>query len=253
LVPLCVGHEPVGTLWIVASEGHFNSTHAEVLRDLASFTGIALAISRDRRRLEDAIAHQELLLAEMNHRVKNLFLLMDGLIYLTKRSATSVAELATTLSGRLHALAAAHGLIRRSFGPAPDTPCLHALICAILKPYAIDGSARWTVDGPALRLGGGATTSMALVFHELATNAAKYGSLRHFDGHLRVTWRREEQQLAIRWQELGTPETGPNQQGFGSALIKNTVTRQLRGTFDLDWRERGLVADFQIPLAKLSE
>jgi two-component sensor histidine kinase len=77
--------------------------------------------------------------------------------------------------------------------------------------------------------------------------------LRQIEGRLLVSWHQNKQQLALRWQELDGTAAMPQQQGFGSALIKNLVTRQLCVPFTLDWQERGLVADFVFPLAKLAQ
>jgi two-component sensor histidine kinase len=121
-------------------EGYFDSGHARIMRELASFTGIALAMLRDQQRLQDAVTQQELLTAEMSHRVKNLFSIVDLMIRVSQKSATSPAGMAETLSGRLHALAAAHALVRRSFStgvgqPSQPAASLNDLILLILKPY----------------------------------------------------------------------------------------------------------------------
>ena len=257
LVPLYVARgQPLGTLWIVSeNEGHFNGGHARILRELASFVGIALAVLQDQQRLRAAVAEQEMLTAEMSHRVKNLFSVVDAMIHISKRSADSVADFATILSGRLHALAAAHALIRHSFsaGPQPSAPTLQALAHAILKPYEAADGKRFGVAGDEITLGERSATSLALVFHELATNAAKYGALSKDEGRVSVSWERQDDILNIQWREGGGPsiEAEPSQTGFGSALARNTIHR-LGGTFALNWREQGLVADFGLPLSQLA-
>jgi two-component sensor histidine kinase len=260
LVPLYVVHgEPLGTLWIISEqEEHFDSGHARIMRELASFAGIALAMLRDRQRLQDSVRQQEILTAEMSHRVKNLFSIVDALIHGSRRSATSAAEMATILSGRLHALAAAHAIVRDSFNPAvaqpPPVANLNVLIHAILKPYEAIDAERFTIEGREISLSDPATTGLALVFNELATNATKYGALGRDEGWVSVTWRQEGDLLIVRWQERGGPviASAPLRQGFGSTLARNTIVRQLGGTFTLDWQEQGLVADFVLPLAKLA-
>jgi two-component sensor histidine kinase len=260
LVPLYVARgEPLGTLWIVSEEeGYFDSGHARIMRELATFTGIALAMLRDQQRLQDAVTQQELLTAEMSHRVKNLFSIVDVMIRVSQKSATSPAHMAKILSGRLHALAAAHAFVRRSFskdGGQPPQPgiSLNDLSLAILKPYELPDIKRFVVEGPDISLGSHAITGLALVFHEFATNAAKYGALAREDGRVSVSWRHEGETLALQWRETGGPmiTAEPVQQGFGSTLARNTVVRQLGGAFSLSWRQEGLLADFTLPLAKL--
>ena len=261
LVPLYIAHgEPLGTLWIVSEqEGYFDSGHARIMRELASFTGIALAMLRDRQRLQDAVTQQELLTAEMSHRVQNLFSIIDAMIHLSKRSATSAADMAKSLSGRLHALAAAHALVRRSFHPGADKPLkpvagLNGLILAILKPYELMGTKRFVIEGPEIELGSQAATGLALVFHELATNATKYGALVRDEGQVSVSWEQGRETLALQWRESGGPVIAaePMRQGFGSTLARDIILRQLGGRFTLNWHKQGLVADFVLPLAKLA-
>lgn len=260
LVPLYMAHgQPLGTLWIVAEEaGHFNAGHATVMQELASFVGIALAMLQNQRRLQQALERQEMLTREMDHRVNNVFAVVDGMIHASRLSATSVDGYASSLSGRLHALAAAHALVREGAGTEPDGPpacagTLHALTRAIFRPYEAAERSRFIVNGDEVPLESRAMTSLALVFHELATNAAKYGALSAGAGRVSVNWQRRRDTLSVRWQEDGGPpilRPSPRQ-GFGSILLRNTLTRQLCGSFELDWREAGLVVTFSVPLSRL--
>jgi two-component sensor histidine kinase len=260
LTPLPIAHgRPLGTLWVVAEwEGHFDRGHARALQELASFVGVALAMQRDKQRLQEAVKQQELLTAEMSHRVKNLFSIVDAMIRGSKREAASAEDMAAILSGRLHALATAHALVHRSLSPGPllpPTASLKAVANAILKPYETFDADRFLVAGPDVGLGTRTTTGLALVLHELASNAAKYGALARDEGRISVTWQQKGGMLTLEWRESGGPEVRaePGQEGFGSTLARNTITRQLDGTFILDWRREGLVAELQLPLAKLAE
>src|ERR1700733_10650912 len=118
LVPLHIGgKEPTGTLWIVSDEdGHFHSEHVRVTTELASFVAIALRMVHTEQQLQHALAEQHLLAKEMSHRIKNLFAISDGLIRISAKSAATTTEMSKLLSGRLHALADAHSLVRREFG-----------------------------------------------------------------------------------------------------------------------------------------
>ncbi len=262
LVPLYLGGKvPLGTLWIISDqEGHFDSGHARVMTELASFVGIALRMVRSEQRLQQALAEQETLTREMSHRVNNLFAMTDGMIRISARAAATKDELAQALSGRLHALARAHGLVRRSFsdiGSPPHGSELAELIRTIVRPHegsADDAAGRFSIEGPAIRCGDHAMNGIALIFHELTTNAAKYGALSLDEGRVDVSWRQEEGQLAMRWVERRGPpvEAPPATKGFGGTLVQNTVVRQFKGTLDYEWRREGLTVTISLPIESLS-
>ena len=113
---------------------------------------------------------------------------------------------------------------------------------------------RFVLEGPGIRLGARATTALALVLHEFATNAAKYGAFSGDGGCVSVRWSQRGDALALQWRETGGPEIAaePTRQGFGSTLARDTIVRQLEGTFTLHWRKEGLAADFVLPLAMLA-
>jgi two-component system, chemotaxis family, CheB/CheR fusion protein len=125
----------------------------------------------------------------------------------------------------------------------------------ILRPYDRDGGSERhsTLNGPDIELGESALTSLALVFHELATNAAKYGALSTPRGHVQAAWRIEADRLLISWHETGGPTVkgSPKTQGFGGKLVQHSV-RQLGGELSYDWRPEGVRANFGLPLDRLS-
>jgi two-component sensor histidine kinase len=262
LVPLYLrGSEPLGTLWIVSEkEGHFTRSHANAMTELASFVSVALRMLEAEHRLEEALAQQETLAKEMSHRVKNLFAITDGLIRASARSAADKQEFAEVLSGRLHALASAHALVSRNFrdvGSAPRTGDIGTLIKAVVLAHEDSpGSAepRVLLSGPRVRCGDYALNSVALVFHELATNAAKYGALSQETGTVEVTWRIDNGDLLLTWMERGGPaiKASPQQLGFGSKLVKSTIASQLGGELDYDWGASGLTVSMRLPLQKLA-
>lgn len=221
----------LGTLWIVAPrEGHFDSGHARIMRELSSFVGIALAMQQSRERLKEALANQEMLTREMDHRVSNVFQHVEAMIQIGKRSAKNTSDFADTLSGRLHALVASHSLVRQGFGTGsnvsqPPAATLHGLTNAIFKPYQLDAQERLSVTGEDISLGASAITGLALVFHELATNAANYGALSFSEGRVSVSWRQLDDRIALRWQEKHGPaiDAPPTKQGFGSTFLRNSI------------------------------
>ena len=185
LVPLYIGGTaPLGTLWIVSERsGHFDSGDARVMSELASFVGIALRMLQAERRLEQALAEQQTLAQEMSHRVKNLFAMTTGLVRLSAKDAGTKDDLVRLLSGRLRALADVHALVRRDFGAqhsaAPRSSDLGDLIRTIVQPYEKGDSgskSRISIDGPPVSCADHAINGIALVLHELATNATKYGA-----------------------------------------------------------------------------
>jgi two-component sensor histidine kinase len=256
LVPLRIeGKKPTGTLWIVSDkDGHFHREHARSMMELASFVAIALRMLRAEQKLQAALDEQLLLTREMTHRVKNLFAMTDGMIRFTEKSATTPKEMSVLLSGRMHALANAHALVRREFtevGVSAPTSDLRELIEKIAEPhehFSSYGARRFSIEGPILR----STNAIALVFHELATNAAKYGSLKVEEGRVRVEWRRREHRLQFEWKERHGPQIdgAVQDQGFGSVLVRRMVD-QFQGTVDYNWQRAGLVAKISFPIAAI--
>ena len=172
----------------------------------------ASKIARDiteRRRAEE---QQRLLLREMDHRVKNLFALASGVVGLSARSATTTEELASAVRDRLAALAQAHALtlpVTSEGGKRIEqSTTLHALIRTIFRPTnggRTTAGARVTISGPDIPIAGGSVTSFALLLHEFATNAAKYGALSTPAGHIDIDCSEDDGQFALTWTERGGP------------------------------------------------
>jgi two-component sensor histidine kinase len=261
LVPLYIqGTQPLGTLWIVSgAEGHFTRNHARAMTELASFVGVALRMREAEHRLEAALVEQEMLAKEMSHRVKNLFAITDGMIRAGARSAPDVRTFASDLSGRLHALASAHSLVGRNLrevGAQPRTGDIGSLIRAIVEPHQHGEGAtslRVRTDGPIVGCGSHAINAIALVFHELATNAAKYGALSSADGFVEASWRLSGEDLVLNWVEHGGPavSSAPTRDNFGTALVRNTVRGQLGGTLIYEWALEGLRVAMTVPKSRL--
>lgn len=198
----------------------------------------------------------ELLAGEMSHRVKNLLSIATGLTNLTSRSAGSVEDMARELTQRLSALGRAHDLVRPLPGEQGKAALLGDLISVLLAPYddtaAFSGRIRVAV--PRMGVGYEAATTLAMVVHELATNAVKYGALSSTAGSLDVSCRTDEADLHIVWAETGGPELHkpPETQGFGSKLIERSVSSRFRGTLEYDWQRTGLVATLKVRKDRLA-
>ncbi len=260
LVPLHIDRkEPTGTLWIVSDKDeHFHREHARATTELASFVAIALRMLRTEQKLQAALDEQVILTREMTHRVKNLFAMTDGMIRLTAKSATTPKEMSTLLSGRMRAMAHAHALVRREFseeGVSAPSSSLRDLIEKIAQPHedlSPEGARRFSIEGPELRCGERASNAIALIFHEMATNAAKYGALKVEDGRVSVVWRLREGNLEFEWKERHGPpiENAVQSHGFGSELVRRMVG-QHDGNVEYDWQRAGLVANISFPIAAI--
>jgi two-component sensor histidine kinase len=258
LVPLHRGAEQLGTLWIVSDElSHFNRGHVEAITEIAAFVSIALQMHQTESRLSKALSEQEALAKEMSHRVKNVFAIVDGIIHFTGKRATTKEELTASLAGRVRALAVAHGMVRRTFGnPADPTQAaeLGELLRAVAAPYEMDAAQpRIIADGPPVALGEHATNGVALVLHELATNAAKYGALTRDGGTVTVTWTIDGPDLVLHWKERGGPlvSGAPAMTGFGSNLVSGTIESTLGGRRHQQWLPEGLEMSIRLPLDRL--
>ena len=214
----------------------------------------------DRKRAEE---QRQLLLREMNHRAKNFIAVASSLVTLSAKHARTKEDLARTVRDRLDALLRAHELVRPAIvHPAQsDRPgtTLQALTSAIFAPYldaSADSDARRVVTaGPDVVLGGHAATGLALVFHELATNAAKYGPLSTDRGKVEISWSVEGDTLLMQWSEQGGPriEHPPAVEGFGTTLSRMTISRQLDGELAREWRPEGLLLRLSLPMGKLQD
>jgi two-component sensor histidine kinase len=208
------------------------------LKEIAAFVGIAVRMLNDQAGLKQELAEQTILTNEMKHRVRNVFALTDGLIRMSAKRAADKDELAEVLSGRLHSLSRAHALVAKT-----DNTDLAILLREVTAPHrTVQDEPRVHVQGPRVVCGDHATTGLALIFHELTTNSAKYGALSWDGGHVDVSWQGDERALRITWTEFGGPPPGPPSEpsGLGSVLIRNTVRGQFRGKADYDWRPEGL-------------
>src|SRR6202012_1308538 len=210
----------------------------------------ASKIARDITDLRRSQERQELLLREMNHRVKNLFAVASGVVALSSRSTSDAKELTKTVQARLSALSRAHELILPQNGAGAGTN-LADLARIILAPYE-SSAHEVVVEGPQIACGPASSTSFALLLHEFATNAVKYGSLGHAGGRLRLSWTVSNAELALRWCEENLPAdlVAPDTKGFGSYLVDATI-RSLAANIDRDWSNRVLTITMHVPLERL--
>ena len=186
---------------------------------------------------------QRLLLDELNHRVKNTLATVQAIAQQTLRGSATPEAFAAAFEARLLALSQTHNALTDSqWAGAGLSQILHQE----LGPY---GAERVIMEGADVHLPARVALSLGMVFHELATNAAKYGALSTA-GRLRLTWSLpDDGRLAFEWRETGGPPTvKPERRGFGSRLIERSITSELRGRIAADYGQDGLVVRFEVPL-----
>lgn len=218
---------------------------AETLR--ATLIEVVLRLSEEAASSkQQASERQELLIAELHHRVRNILGLIRGVVRQSRMPEGSVDDYIALVDGRIHALACAHNQITRDhWGPAP----LKGLIIAEAGAYLLQGTDQLEVTGEDVLLNPTAYSTIALVLHELITNSAKYGALSIAQGRVRLSWNRDTAgDLHISWREVGGPPVkAPTRQGFGTTIIKRSVPYDLGGRSDLRYQAAGVEADIQLP------
>ena len=193
---------------------------------------------------------QKLLIDELNHRVKNTLATVQSLASQTARAAPTPAAFRERFEGRLIALSKAHDQLTVHHWESAD---LRALLSGSLAPYVGTGPERIVLRGEDVELRPRAVLTLAMAFHELTTNAAKYGALSAAGGHIDIRWQPVgddgHRQLKIDWIERDGPTVAePQQRGFGSKLIEGSIAAELGGRARLAYQPDGLHCEIVIPL-----
>ncbi|MBY5766389.1 HWE histidine kinase domain-containing protein [Rhizobium laguerreae] len=196
---------------------------------------------------QTANERQELLIAELNHRVRNILSLITGIIRQSQATSVGLGDYIRQLEGRIQSLARAHDQITRDhWAPAS----LRQLLLAEIAAYLGKNAQRIQMSGEDVLLEPQAFSTAALVFHELMTNSAKYGSLSGTgSGTVQLGWHRDDEgNLRIGWREKdGPPVVEPKRHGFGSTIIRRSIPYDLGGKAEVRYVKDGLEADFSIP------
>jgi PAS domain S-box-containing protein len=209
-------------------------------------------LTRDITERKRAEERQDMLIAEFDHRVKNILARVAVVAMYTRQGSRSMDEFIQTLDGRIQSMATAHSLLSQSRWNGAG---LTDLVRHQLAPYATD--ANMTVTGPDVMLTAAATQAVAMVLHELVTNAAKYGALSSPNGRISVHWDAPAgasedgaaTTLAIAWRETGGPPIAAStQSGYGTSLIRDLIPHELGGTVDLEMPPDGVRCTIVIPL-----
>lgn len=203
-----------------------------------------------------AAEHNEILSRELSHRIKNIFAVVTGLVSLSGRRDPASAGFAAKLVDRIMALGRAHEFARphsERSRPQHEDETLAGMLGQILAPYHIDDNPRIRIAGDEVHIDDQSATPLALIFHELATNAAKYGALANEGGRVDLNIANDGSQVRIDWRESGGPVVAgaPEHSGFGSRLAEMSATQQLGGRLKRDWRPEGLHVVLEIPVDRL--
>jgi two-component system CheB/CheR fusion protein len=226
-----------------------------IVRALPYWTGSskvegAVLTFNDVTGLAQAEEQQRVLVAELNHRVKNMLTVIVSIATQTLTRSDDVEAARKAFLDRLHAMARSYELVSRDQWSEVS---LDDLVRQEIEPYRLDRGDRVVVNGPAVSLEPKLALSLGMIIHELGTNAAKYGSLSVPNGSLDLSWaveKRSETHLVIDWTERdGPPAKSPEHRGFGLTLIEREVSHGLGGKVRFEFDARGLRANLRVPLA----
>lgn len=241
--------ERIGRLETVRRTRNAISIPVEVtISPLRNAKGAVIGASTIARDISDRLRHaneQALLLSEMRHRIKNLLSIVQGLVTIGSRRTDDVQSFAELLTARLTSLAAAQALVLQSEDRAEGAcTTLGEILAAVMSPYGSESIILMDCDAV---VGQRAMTSLALLFHELATNAIKYGALSNPDGSLHVEIAADPETVSVLWRETGGQRSESALAGFGTTLLQATL-RGLQGTIDSQWR--GAVFEITLSLPR---
>lgn len=223
-------------------------TAEPLLDDTGRVTGLTVAAMdvTDRKAAQD---RQRLLTAELDHRVRNTLAAIQSLVTLSSRSGQTKEDYTLALQGRIDAYTRIYGFLA-----AMQWQCvnLHQLTAGVTRTFGNSIASRFHVDGENLLINPSAAISLNLIFHELATNAVRYGAASMPAGRISLIWEIRDGHFILTWRETGGPPiTEPIRPGFGSRLIRQLLAKDLRATFQLEYPAEGALLTASIPLMRL--
>jgi two-component system CheB/CheR fusion protein len=228
-------------------EGHYLVRIAPYRDTDQRMDGVVIAFI-DVTRLAESEAHQRTLIAELNHRVKNMLTVAISIAEQTFKSTGTAEAFKAAYVERLHAMARSYELLSRENWTDAS---IREIVAQQLDPF---GAGRYIVDGPAVRMKPAEAMSLGMILHELATNAGKYGALSVPEGRVAISWKArtdgDPRSLELIWQETGGPKTTtPGHSGFGMKLVEREVSFNLGGNSSCAFDEDGLKVSVAFPLS----
>jgi len=200
------------------------------------------------RILQRNVRYQRALNAELDHRVKNVLATVSAIITQTPKADNSLADFVTGFGNRIRSLAETHELLSHNRWHGVS---LEEIVQCELKPYATGNAA---IGGPRVTLRAEAAQAVAMVLHELATNAGKYGALADLKGRVDIVWACDEGEFSISWTESnGPPVIPPERRGFGSTVTTSVAEMSVDGAVDLQFPQPGLTWRLTCPADKALE
>lgn len=206
-------------------------------------------VFRDVTDLKSAEEHRELLINELNHRVKNTLTMVQAIATQTFKGADVSAR--ADFEQRLMTLSNVHSLLTDE---SWDSAELHAVMRASLRPHIGGHRERLSFEGPNFRMQPKSAVALSMALHELGTNALKYGALSADRGTVALSWKTEGDRFRLRWQERGGPAvTPPTRTGFGSRMIERGLSAELQGKVAIDYLPDGVICTIDAPLDAIRE
>jgi PAS domain S-box-containing protein len=219
---------------------------------IARWIGTCTEIHEQKLMMEE----REIIAHELSHRIKNIFSVISGLIGLSARQNPAIRTVADDLRDRIMALGRAHDFVRPHNADVDDSlqqGRLRGILEQIFAPYDDAGESRIVFSGVNPAIDDRSATPLALLFHELATNAAKYGALSVPQGRVHIDVAEDGSDICVTWREEGGPPVQhSDHEGFGSRLMQLSAERQLGGRMQRDWRAEGLLVSLRIPFRSMS-
>jgi two-component sensor histidine kinase len=210
--------------------------------------GVVFRDITDRKRAEE---QRDLLMNELDHRVKNILATVQSIASQTLRNSDIDPAVQRAIEGRLIALANANAMLTQKNW---DSAEIHEVVWAVLRPHDAPGRTRFAVEGPELRLGPKSAVAFSMAVHELCTNAIKYGALSRESGHVDVRWSAADGRFRWQWRERGGPPVAaPRRAGFGSRMIERALATQLSGQVAIAYEPGGVTCTIDAPLAAIRE
>lgn len=245
---ICFHRKDSSTFWAAVFISPIRDKSGDVVQYFASFVDVTKHVQEK--------DHLRFLLDELNHRTQNTLATVQAIAVQTLRGAAD-KEVVDAFEGRILALSKAHSLLGSKHWEAVG---LHEIIDRILQPFGLNDRrvTHFSIKGDDVRLQPKAALTLAMVFHELATNAAKHGALSNdAAGKIDIAWQVEPtaqgNRMRLRWQESGGPPMmPPGRKGFGSRLIEGGLAQDLDGEVRLDYDPAGLVCQITMPVPRLA-